>query len=81
MESLALVAALIGLAVLASGPLALATLLSGYPYTAGTIGAIASVIGVWWAYTLRGPVGWVGLASAAIGIWVVLQAYGHDAAQ
>ena len=80
-ESLALLAALIGLAVLASGPLALATLLSGYPYTAGVIGAVASMLGVWWAYTVRGQAGWIGLASAALGLWVVLQAYKHDAAQ
>ena len=81
MESLALLAALIGLAVLASGPASVALLLSDYPYTAGLVGAIASMIGVWWAYTVRGAAGWIGVLSAAMGLWTVLQAYRHDAAQ
>lgn len=81
MESLALLAAAIGLAVLASGPASVGLLLAGYPYTAGILGGIATVIGVWWAYTVRGQTAVVALASAAMGVWSLLQAYRHDAAQ
>lgn len=81
MESLAMLAALIGLAVLLSGPLAVTLLVYDYPYLGGTLGAVATVIGVWWAYTVRSSAGWVGVLSAAMGVWAVLQAYRHDAAQ
>lgn len=81
MESLAMLAALIGLAVLLSGPLSVTLLLYDYPYLAGTLGAMASIAGTWWAYTVRGPAGWIGLLSAVMGVWAVLQAYRHDAAQ
>lgn len=81
MESLALLAALIGLVVLTSGPLSVTLIVFDYPYLGGTIGAFASIIGVWWAYTVRSSAGWVGVFSAAMGIWAVLQAYRHDAAQ
>lgn len=81
MESLAILAAVIGLAVLVSGPLSVAALIAGYPYTAGVLGAAATVIGVWWAYTVRGQAALFGVLSAAMGLWAVLQAYRHDAAQ
>ena len=81
MESLALLAALIGLAVLVSGPLAVTLPVHAHPYLGRSLGAIATVIGVWWAYTVRGSAGWVGILSAALGLWTVLQAYHHDAAQ
>ena len=81
MESLAMLAAVIGIAVLLSGPLAVTALLYDYVYIGGTLGALAVPLGVWWAYTVRGQAGWVGLISAAMGVWTVLQAWHHDHAQ
>lgn len=81
MESLAVLAALIGLVVLTVGPLSVTLIVLDLPYLGGTIGAFATVVGVWWAYTVRSSAGLVGVFSAAMGLWAVLQAYRHDAAQ
>lgn len=81
MESLAVLAALIGLVVLTAGPLSVTLVVFNLPYLGGTIGAFATIIGVWWAYTVRSSAGLVGVLSAAMGLWAVLQAYRHDAAQ
>ena len=81
MESLAILAAVIGLAVLVSGPLSVAALIAGYPYTAGILGALSTIIGIWWAYSVRGQTALIALASAGMGLWSLLQAWRHDAAQ
>lgn len=73
-ESLALLAALIGLAVLVSGPLALTAVLFDYVYVGTVLGAVASALGLWWAYTVRGAIGWVGIFSAAMGIAAIVLA-------
>lgn len=77
MESLALIASVIAVAVFVSGPLAFVLLLYDYPYLGGTLGAIAVPLGVWWAWTMRGHVGWFGVLSAALGLWTVVQAWSH----
>ena len=81
MESLTLLVSLIFLSVLLSGPLAITLLLAGYPYVGGTLGAIAAMVGIWWACTVSTSIGWVGLLSSALGLWSVLQAWRHDTAQ
>lgn len=81
MESLALLAAVIGLVVLTSGPLSVAAFIACYPYTAGILGALATIIGIWWAYSVRGQTALIALASAAMGVWSLLQAWRHDTAQ
>jgi cadmium resistance protein CadD (predicted permease) len=80
MESLALVAGLVVLAVTLSGPFAYLFLYSGYPYIGGTLGMVAAMLGIWWALVMRGQVAWFGLASAAVGLWVALQAWRRHSA-
>ena len=80
MESLALVAGHVLLAVMLSGPFAYLFWYSGYPYIGGTLGMVAVVLGAWWACTMRTGIAWVGLASAAVGILVTLQAWRRHSA-
>ncbi len=75
MESLALVAGLVFLAVMLSGPFAYLFLYSGYPYIGGTLGMVAALLGIWWAWIMPGQVAWFGLASAAIGLYVTVRAW------
>ena len=75
MESLALVAGLVFLAVVLSGPFAYLFWYSGYPYIGGTLGMIAGALGIWWAVVMRGQVAWFGLVSAAVGLYVALQVW------
>ena len=72
-ESLAVIAGLVFLAVVLSGPVAYLLWYSGYPYMGGTLGIVAIVLGVWWACTVRTQIAWAGLASAAVGLYVALQ--------
>lgn len=81
MESLAVMAALVFLTVLASGPLAYLATNTGYVYVGGLLGLFALVVGLWFSSVMRLGVGWVGLASAAIGAWCLLQAYRRDSTQ
>ena len=75
MESLALLAAIVFLTVALSGPLALLATSTGFIYIGGTIGLFAVASGLWFASVMHAGIGWVGLASAALGAWCVLQAY------
>lgn len=75
MESLAVAAAVVFLTVVWSGPLAFLATNNGYVYIGGTIGLFAVAVGLWFASVMHLGVGWVGLASAALGAWCVLQAW------
>lgn len=81
MESLAVAAAIVFLTVLASGPLAYLATNNGYVYVGGVVGLFAVAVGLWFARVMHLGIGWVGVASAALGAWCVLQAYRHNAAQ
>lgn len=74
MESLAVAAAIVFLTVLLSGPLAYLATNNGYVYVGAILGLAAITIGLWFAGVMHMGIGWVGLVSAALGAWSVLQA-------
>lgn len=75
MESLAIAAAVVFLTVALSGPLALLATSTGFIYIGGTVGLVAIASGLWFASVMHAGIGWVGLASASMGAWCVLQAW------
>lgn len=74
MESLAVAAAIVFLTVVSSGPLAYLATNNGYVYVGGVVGLFAVAVGLWFASVMHLGIGWVGITSAAVGAWCVLQA-------
>jgi len=77
-ESLALIASLVFLAVVSLGPVAVLFSVYGYVYIGGTVGIIAFSAGVWWAFVMTGPVAIFGVISAGFGLFAALQACRSD---
>lgn len=71
MESLALIVSLIFLTVLFSGPLAVLSARSGASILGGLLGLLAVVSGTFWLRVAPIPIGLVGAASAAMGLYAI----------
>ena len=81
MESLVLLATLIGLPVLLVGPAAALLTWRGFVYLGAIVGLVAVTIGMWWVRHVHWQAGIVGWLSAGLGLWSVLQGWRQHAAQ